>query len=211
MKRRFFVQTAACTTLGAGIPLHGALSQVVDQGSASLMTRLQRAEWSFLVQRRSKALRGADSLHAAVAARCEFLAGQGYVRATPQAYFFGIHEEFSFLPVIKQNTGSAPTDVLLPVFRQDADLQWHYAHTLTGFQLEAMLYASQALRLSGPAALQRLLLPIGKNGVHDSTGTYRTQAGRVDMVTHVKKGVCTTTCTVHHDDGVLFSDTFTHV
>lgn len=210
MKRRFFVQTTACSALAAGIPLHQTLSQVVSSGSASLLVSLQRAEWAFLVQRRSTPLHGAESFQLITSSRCAFLEEQGYQKTSTQHYFFGENEEFCFFPVMKQLPEASSHDLLLPVFRRDAHLGWQYTHTLTGYQVEAMLRTTHAMKHNGPTILQQLLLPVHRGGPNDPIGTYRTQAGKVDMVTQVKKGMITTVCKVYDAGGMVFSDTFTH-
>ena len=207
MKRRFFIQGTTLGSIGLGLGASDILAFPMSLEYTSVKRWLSQLSWTLSVQRRTQARSAPESFCQASGARNEYFACHGFYKMSDTCYFFGENEEYCFYPLVARDQSSGMSDLLMPVFRMHGD-QWQPVQTLSGFQVEALMKASHALRENSPAKIQHLLFPIGKANSIKKAGSYATREGTVSIVTTLKKGRATTTCTVMNRNGKVFHETF---
>lgn len=208
MKRRFFIQGTTLGTLGLGIMPPDLIAFPANVEHSGVATWLRQMSWTLSVQRRTQAKSGPESFAQVTGEKNVHLANLGYHKMSDTCYFFGDDEQYCFYPLVARHTASGTSDLLLPVYRRNSQHQWQPVQTLSGFQVEALIKASHALREKSPAMIQSLLFPIGKASTGHGAGAYTTREGTVSIVTKVKNGRTSTTCTVTNRDGKVFHETF---
>lgn len=208
MKRRFFIQGTTLGSIGLGLGAADLLAVPMSIEYPSVKRWLSQLSWTLSVQRRTLARSAPESFSQVSSARNEYFACQGFYKMSDTCYFFGENEEYCFYPLVARDQSSGMRDLLMPVFHMRGD-QWQPVQTLSGFQVEALMKASHALRENSPSTIQHLLFPIGKANSIQKAGSYATREGTVSIVTILKKGRATTTCTVMNRSGKVFHETFT--
>lgn len=208
MKRRFFIQGTTLGTIGLGIMSPDLIALPVHFEYGSVATWLRQMSWTLGVNRRSSAISAPESFRQVTSGKNDYFANHGYHPMSETCYFFGDDEQYCFYPLVARHTASGTSDLLLPVYRRNSQNEWQPVQTLSGFQVEALIKASHALREKSPAMIQSLLLPIGKVSTGPGAGTYATREGTVSIFTEVKNGRTSTTCTVRNRDGKVFHETF---
>jgi len=208
MKRRFFIQGTTLGTIGLGIMPPDLIAFPANFEHSSVATWLRQMSWTLIVQRRTVAISAPESFREITSGKNEYFANHGYHTLSETCYFFGDDEQYCFYPLVARHTASGTSDLLLPVYRRNSQNQWQPVQTLSGFQVEALIKASHALREKSPAMIQSLLFPIGAVSTGHGAGAYATREGTVSIVTRLKNGRATTTCTVTNRDGKVFHETF---
>lgn len=208
MKRRFFIQGTTLGTIGLGIISPDLLAIPANFEHGSVATWLRQMSWTLTVQRRTLAISAPESFKQITSGKNEYFANHGYHPVSETCYFFGDDEQYCFYPLIARHTASGISDLLLPVYRWNSQHQWQPVQTLSGFQVEALIKASHALREKSPAMIQSLLFPIGKASAGHGAAAFATREGTVSIVTRLKNGRATTTCSVMNRDGKVFHETF---
>ncbi len=207
MKRRFFIQGTTLGSIGIGIG-SDLLTFPISLEYGSVAKWLRQLSWTLSVQRRTQARSAPESFNQITGTKNEYFASHGYHKMSDNCYFFGENEQYCFYPVVTRDQSSGISDLLMPVFRMDQSNQWQSVQTLSGFQVEALMKASHALRENSPATIQNWLFPVGKANTINKAGSYATREGTVSVVTTLKNGRGTTTCTVMNRSGKVFHETF---
>lgn len=208
MKRRFFIQGTTLGTIGLGIISPDLIAFPANFEHGNVAKWLRQMSWTLAVQRRTQAKYSADSFEQITGGKNEYFATHGYHTMSETCYFFGNDEQYCFYPLVARHAASGTSDLLLPVYQRNSQNEWQPVQTLSGFQVEALIKASHALREKSPAMIQSLLFPIGKVSTGHGAGAYATREGTVSIVTKLRNGRATTTCTVTNRDGKVYHETF---
>lgn len=133
-----------------------------------------------------------------------FLAARGFLRESSST-FFCASGRICFYPLVLKQARVQLNDLLIPVFNRQADGSWKRLVVLTGYQVEALSRAANALAgLDIP--LHEILLPAGAIAADGSK--FITSRGEVSVKTQIKDGFAQTDITVRGDQKTLFSDSF---
>lgn len=209
MKRRLFVQRSALGTFGLGVVSTDLFSLPFTREYAGVVNWLNEISLTSSVFRRSQAISAQSSFADITAEKNKYFAERGYEKMNDTCYFFGDQEEYCFYPIISDHKASGTKDLLMPVFKRNANQQWEFAQTLSGFQVDAMIKASYALRAKSSVKVQNLLLPVGRGLSGNKAGSYASRDGIVSTHTILKHGKAVTTCTVNDHTGMVYQETFT--
>lgn len=208
MKRSTFFRTTALGALGLGLqPSFAAVPFFQGNSAQQWISRLRSA---LNVKFRMSAKFSPESLSIQVARQSDFLEKHGFIAGNEKICFFGENETFCFYPAVFRHDTSGTTEMLLPVFFRNSEGVWSHQQTLTGFQLEALCRAADAL--SGrPEPLYALLMPSLNSGGAGSPNTFQTLEGSVGITSKVLEGKVQTRCVVHGRNGLVFDETFVSV
>lgn len=96
-------------------------------------------------------------------------------------YFYGDHEDYCFYP-LQNNHASGMTEFVMPVLHKKPNGDWSQIATINGYQLEALVRASIALK-DVDTPLQELLLPTFKSNNGKYFKTFNTNQGAITIKT----------------------------
>lgn len=208
MKRRSFVQQSALGAIGIGIGTPALAYNPFAFRYTHVIQWLRQMSWNLIITRRSQAHSSPSSFENITSEKNEHFAQLAFVKPDEHFYFFGDHDQFAFYPLVSTQQSSGSPDFIMPLFRQFETGEWQYVQTLNGFQVEAMVKASHALRKKEPSQLQHLIFPVGKMTGENSAGSYATHNGFVQVVTQLKRGRALSTYTIFDQSGKVHKDTF---
>ena len=208
MKRRTFVQQSAFGAISLGVVSGNTAFNPFSFTPHDVTKWLRNMSWNLVLTRRSSSQLDPASFDQITTAKNEHFALLGFVRQEDHFYFFGDRDHFAFYPLVSTASFSGSHDFIMPVFRHLSKDQWQYVQTLSGYQVEAMMQASHALRKKGPSAVQNLVFPVGKNSGESTSGSYATNNGHVQVITKLKKGKAITTYSVFDPSGKIHEESF---
>ncbi len=205
MNRRSFVHRSAFGTLSLGVASVQPVFNTLTFGTVQVSKWLQDMSWNLVISRKSKAAHAGASFEQITSAKNLQFTDLGYSKADEYFYFFGDKEQYAFYPLV---SARASSDFVMPVFRQSSQGEWQYVQTLTSYQVEAMVKASNTLRRESPVKLQSLIFPVDKGSGNQASGSYATQDGSVHVITRLKKGRAMSTWTIIDHSGLVYKETF---
>lgn len=204
MKRRTFVRSAALGAMGLSLT-PGILPFPFQQsGSQQWLKSLVNASGA---KRRSIASESADSFRTLTESLQAYFSKRGYGKTGSDYYFYNAGGSYCFYTMKLQHGAHTMDDVLIPVLQLDPNGSWRHIRTLTGYQLEALAEAANAL--SGHAQpLQEILLPgAGRPAVPSHLG-FNAQEAEVSISTRLSGGNAETSIAIMDRDQLIFNKIF---
>lgn len=204
MKRRTFVRSAAISAFGLSLnPFKNSIFNFQATRAHQWLGALVSAT---LAKRRSGPSVGSGSFQELSGTLNAYFAKRGY-KADHSGYYFYNGGYCCFYPLKLEHSASGLSDVLVPVLAHSTDGSWRHINTFTGYQMEALARAADALA-DYPVPLQQLLLPATGGRVNHALGAYRSQHADVTMATRIKDGKAETDISISDAGRVFFKDTF---
>lgn len=204
MKRRTFVQSAALGALGIGLkPDFSPLSLFAAQGVHHWLRQLTGscgARW------RSTANQSSASFQELTTSLNGYFAKRGYSANNFGYYFYGSAGNACFYALKMRHANTGIQDLLVPVLALQPDGAWRHIFTLSGFQLEALAHAAEALK-DQELPLQQLLLP-DPTGTPSYTG-FNSQKAHIAFKTLVKSNTTQTSITISSQKTIIYQHEFT--
>jgi len=196
-------------TISLGVVSTDLFSLPFAKEYAGVANWLNEISLTSSVFRRSQAISAQSSFADITSEKNKYFADRGYEKMNDTCYFFGDQEEYCFYPIISDHKVSGTKDLLMPVFKRNASQQWEFVQALSGFQVDAMIKASYALRALSTVRVQNLLFPVGRDLTGNKAGNYASRDGIVSTHTTLRHGKAVTTCTVIDQSGMVYQETFT--
>jgi hypothetical protein len=205
MKRRAFVHTAVFSAIGIGI-----------SPSLPLFSFFQPAGVNQWLRQLLAATKGKRLLIAPVATASfqelttslnVYFAKRGYIAEHPDYFFYKGQENTCLYALKLRHAASGMCDILVPVLTIGPDGNWHHTNTLTGYQVEALARAADALA-DQPIPLQQLLLPSGAKARIPAHLGFSSNAADISFSTRIQGGKALTSIAVNNNGQILFQDSF---
>jgi hypothetical protein len=207
MKRRTFVRTAALGALGLGV--NTGLFAANGNNNSKARVWLQQLTDLIDARPQRKALSSPDSFLQLAAQLNKYFSERGYsTQFDSRFYFYGPQQNCCLFPLELRHARSGTSDFVAPVLRLNAQQEWEHFHTMTGFELEALVHASKALLKTHPETVAALLMPDPARTSNMRKPHYDTAAGTVHVTTQMQANKSRTYIQVTNKGNAVFTDTF---
>ncbi|MEI6409104.1 MAG: hypothetical protein WCR52_06965 [Bacteroidota bacterium] len=207
MKRRTFVRTTALGVVGLGV--NSGLFAATGNNNSSARVWLQQLTDLIGARPRRRALSSPDSFLQLAAQLNTYFSERGYTTQFDSRFlFYGPQQNCCLFPLELRHARSGTSDFVVPVLRLNEKQEWEHFHTISGFELEALVNASKTLTKTHPEVVADMLMPDPARKSNMRQPHYDTVAGTVHITTQMQANKSHTYIQVINQGKVVFTDTF---
>lgn len=207
MKRRTFARTTALGVLSLGV--NPGLFASAGNGTTNARVWLQQLTDLIGARPQRKAFSSPDSFLRLTTQLNKYFSDRGYAPQFDSRFFFyGPQQNCCLFPLELRHARSGTSDYLVPVIRLNDQQEWEHFHTISGFELEALVHASKELVKTHPETVANLLMPDPARKSKMRQPQYDTAAGTVQIRTQMRMDKNRTDIQVTSNGSIVFTDTF---
>jgi len=207
MKRRTFVRNTALGVLGLGV--NSGLYASNGNNNSNARVWLQDLTDLIGARTRRKALSSPDSFLRLSAQLNAYFSERGYTTQFDSRFlFYGSQQNCCLFPLELRHPRSGTSDFVVPVLRLNEKQEWEHFHTITAFELEALVHASKELAKTNSENVAAMLMPDPTRKSNLRQPHYDTATGTVHVTTQMQANKSRTYIQVTNQGSVVFTDTF---